>query len=497
MLDVHSVAQVRAAEDTVMAELPSGALMQRASFALAVACADLLREVRGSVVGSRIALLIGGGNNGGDALFAGAYLSERGADVRAYLLTSTPHAAGRQALLRAGGRVQEWSEELDLEIGDADLVLDGLVGIGGRGALREPMAECARIVNALGNLVVAVDIPSGVDADTGAVAGEAIAADVTVTFGTLKSGLLVMPGKAQAGQIELVDIGLEDALADLGAPTAECLEAVDVGALLDAPSLDAHKYSRGVVGVIAGSPDYPGAALLSVGAARLSGVGMVRFLERADVRGDLIVQAYPGVVVGTERDPRVGCWLIGPGFAGTDSEVSVLNETLASSVPIVLDAGALTVLGRHEDLLDALRARTAPTVLTPHDGEFRRIAPACADLLAVDRIGAATAAARDLNAVVVLKGAGTVIASSSGETCLDLMGTADLATAGSGDVLAGLVAGLIAAGGPVESLADAALLAAAGVYLHGVAGQLAAESTPEVTAADLLDALPESLDSVS
>lgn len=489
MLDVHSVSQVRAAEDAVIAELPSGTLMQRASFALAVACTDLLRETYSSVVGRRVALLIGGGNNGGDALFAGAYLRARGVDVRAYLLTSSPLEAGMASFVQAGGRVQDWSEDLDLEIGSADLILDGLVGIGGRGPLREPMAECARIVNALGNLVVSVDIPSGVDADTGAVAGEAIAADVTVTFGTIKPGLLVMPGKAQAGEIELVDIGIGDALEAQGNPVAECLESFDVGALLGGPSPDAHKYSRGVVGVIAGSPDYPGAALLSVGAARLSGVGMVRFLEREGVRGDLIVQVYPGVVVGAERDARVACWLIGPGFAGSDSEVAVLRETLAASVPIVIDAGALTLLGGHADLMNAIRARTAPTVLTPHDGEFRRIAPECADLLDSHRMKAVRQAAVSLVSVIVLKGAGTLIASPEGDAYIDLMGTADLATAGSGDVLAGLIAGLIAANGGAEDARDAALLAAAGVHLHGIAGQVAADATPEVTAGDIVDAI--------
>ena len=280
MREIFTAEQVRAAEISLMATLPEGALMQRASFGLSVICARMLTELTGRVAGAQVLLLVGGGNNGGDALFAGAQLRARGAAVTALLLTDNAHSAGLAALQRAGGRVMPWSDDCLADVGDADLVIDGLVGIGGTGALREPMAECVRVVNALANAIVSVDIPSGVNADTGAVEGEAIDADLTVTFGALKPGLLLMPGKQFAGAIHFVDIDLESTL---GEPVAELLEEEDVADLLRAPSAGDHKYSRGVVEIIAGSANYPGAALLTVDGARSAGAGMVRCLKRSGV----------------------------------------------------------------------------------------------------------------------------------------------------------------------------------------------------------------------
>jgi len=480
MREIFSAEQVRAAEAELMRTLPEGALMQRASFGLSVICARLLVEVCGRVAGAQVLLLVGGGNNGGDALFAGAYLRDRGAAVTALLLTETPHAEGLAAFRRSGGRTMTWSDDCLADVGDADLVIDGLVGIGGTGALREPMAECVRVVNALANAIVAVDIPSGVEADTGAVDGEAIDADLTVAFGALKPGLLLMPGKEFAGAIHVVDIDLESTL---GEPVALLLEEQDVADLLRVPSAADHKYSRGVVEIIAGSAEYPGAALLAVDGARSAGAGMVRYLERPGIDTTALVTAFPDVVISSSPDARIRARVIGPGFHGSEEQRGLLITACASEAPLVIDAGALTLLAGDVEIRDLVTARGAVggiTVLTPHDGEFGRFMP-----VGRDRREAALTLAAELNAIIVLKGAGTVIADPAGAVFIDAEGTADLATAGSGDVLAGLMGGLLASANVDADTAPAVVAAA--VLIHGRAGRIAGEALSTLTAADIAD----------
>ncbi len=481
--EIFTAAQVRAAENELMATLPGGALMQRASFGLSVICARLLGEVAGGVAGAEILLLVGGGNNGGDALLAGAYLRARGAAVTALLLTDNPHAAGVAALRRVGGTFISWSDDCLADVGDADLVIDGLVGIGGSGALREPMAECVRVVNALANAIVSVDIPSGVNADTGAVEGEAIDADLTVTFGALKPGLLLMPGKEFAGAIHFVDIELESML---GEPVAELLEDEDVADLLRVPSSSDHKYSRGVVEIIAGSAQYPGAALLAVDGARSAGAGMVRYLERPGIDTTALVTAFPDVVISSSPDARVRARVIGPGFDGDSEQRGLLVAACAEEAPLVIDAGALTLLAGDVELRDLVIARGRAggvTVLTPHDGEFRRFQP-----VGDDRRAAALSLASSLHAIVILKGAGTVIADQHGRVFIDAEGTADLATAGSGDVLAGILGALLAGGSASPSEA-----AAAAVLVHGRSGRLAADVSSPITAVEIAEFVPDAL----
>ncbi|WP_369213851.1 NAD(P)H-hydrate epimerase, partial [Streptomyces flavofungini] len=270
MRSAYDVETVRTAERAAMARGPEGALMQRAAAALAAECARLL----GRVYGSRVTLLVGSGDNGGDALYAGARLARRGAGVSAVLLASDrTHPGGLAALLAAGGRVVD-AEGVRAEeaVAGARLVVDGIVGIGGRGGLRE---RAARLVAAAREAtVVAVDLPSGVAADTGEVPGEAVRADVTVTFGTYKPGLLVDPGREYAGAVRLVDIGLE---LPPGERALEALQYADVARLLPVPGGESDKYRRGVVGVVAGSARYPGAAVLCVAGALHGGAGAVRY----------------------------------------------------------------------------------------------------------------------------------------------------------------------------------------------------------------------------
>ncbi|MFE9027422.1 NAD(P)H-hydrate dehydratase [Streptomyces iakyrus] len=470
MRTAYSVETVRNAERELMARLPEGALMQRAAAGLAAACADLL----GRVYGSRVVLLVGSGDNGGDALYAGARLARRGAGVTAVLLApERTHAAGLAAVRRAGGRVARAGEGAAL-VEDADLVLDGIVGIGGKGGLRPdavPLAAAA--AGRSRGAVVAVDLPSGVDADTGEVHGVAVQADLTVTFGTHKPGLLIDPAREYAGSVRLVDIGLE-----LPAePELEALQHEDVARLLPVPRAESDKYRRGVVGIAAGSARYPGAAVLAVSGALRGGAGAVRYVGPA---ADAVIARFPETLVsdqGPKQAGRVQAWVVGPG-AGDDA--ATVAEVLAADVPVLIDADGLRLADA-----EVVRGRRAPTLMTPHAGE-------AAALLGVERAeveGGRLAAVRELarryGATVLLKGSTTLVADSGGGAVrVNPTGTGWLATAGSGDVLSGLGGSLLAAG---LSAVDAG---SAGAYLHGLAGRLAADGAP-VGAHDVADAVPE------
>ncbi|MFI0270386.1 NAD(P)H-hydrate dehydratase [Streptomyces luteogriseus] len=469
MRTAYSVETVRNAERELMARLPEGALMQRAAAGLAAACADLL----GRVYGSRVVLLVGSGDNGGDALYAGARLARRGAGVTAVLLApERAHAAGLAALRRAGGRVAGAGDGETLVEG-ADLVVDGIVGIGGKGGLRPEAVPLAAAAGSSRGAVVAVDLPSGVDADTGEVHGHAVRADLTVTFGTHKPGLLIDPAREYAGSVRLVDIGLE-----LPAePELEALQHDDVARLLPVPGAESDKYRRGVVGIAAGSARYPGAAVLAVSGALRGGAGAVRYVGPA---GDAVIARFPETLVsdqGPKHAGRVQAWVVGPG-AGDDA--ATVAEVLAADVPVLIDADGLRLADA-----EVVRGRRAPTLMTPHAGE-------AAALLGVERAeveGGRLAAVRELarryGATVLLKGSTTLVADSGGGAVrVNPTGTGWLATAGSGDVLSGLGGSLLAAG---LSAVDAA---SAGAYLHGLAGRLAAEGAP-VGAHDVADAVPE------
>jgi len=490
VIELRSVEQVRAAEEAEFRVVPEGALMQRAAHALAIRCTRLLDEVRGGVVGARIVLLVGSGNNGGDALWAGERLARRGCRVDALLVADRAHEQGLAALVAAGGRVHRGAAQQGTLLADADLVLDGILGIGGRGGLRPQAAEVVEQVAASGAIVVAVDVPSGVDADTGAVDGAAVDADVTVTFGAIKPGLLLAPGMFHSGAVDLVDIGLEF---DDVPPAALVMEPVDVAVRVPEPVDGDYKYSRGVVGLAVGSAEYRGAAVLAVAAARHANVGMVRLLDRRDGVADMVVERFPDVVVdGTApaRQPRATSWACGSGFPGTADDEAVVLAVLDAQAPVVLDAGALTVVSVSDAVRRRLAERTREghvTVLTPHDGEFERLRPGLL-AAAAGRLEAARQAASDLDCIVVLKGAGTVIAGPSGPAFIDAEGTADLGVAGSGDVLTGILGSLLACADPDDAVATVA----AGVWLHGCAGRLAAHRAP-VTALDIADRVTDAV----
>ncbi|WP_392672108.1 NAD(P)H-hydrate dehydratase [Streptomyces sp. LN785] len=478
MRTAYSVETVRAAERALMARLPDGALMQRAAAGLAAACGDLLRR-GGRVYGSRVVLLVGSGDNGGDALYAGARLARRGAGVRA-LLTSPDraHPGGVATLRAAGGRVMDAGSADAFPAYRVDLVVDGITGIGGRGGLRPEAAALVRAFEATGAPVVAVDLPSGVEADTGEVLGDAVRADATVTFGAYKPGLLIDPAADRAGALHLVDIGLGDELPDV--PDLEALQYADVAALLPVPGGESDKYRRGVVGVVAGSARYPGAAVLAVAGALRGGAGAVRYVGPGAAA---VIARYPETLVHAgppSKAGRVQAWVVGPGLGDGTEAVSAVADVLAAAVPVLVDADGLRLLD-----VSTVRSRTAPTVLTPHAGEAAALLGVAREEVEAGRLAAVRELAARYRATVLLKGSTTLVAAGTEGTPVRVnpTGTAWLATAGSGDVLSGLTGSLLAAGlAPRDA-------ASVGAYLHGLAARHASGGGP-VAAQDVADAVP-------
>ncbi|MBC7302801.1 MAG: bifunctional ADP-dependent NAD(P)H-hydrate dehydratase/NAD(P)H-hydrate epimerase [Nocardia sp.] len=448
----YTVDEIRAAEAELFTRVPVGMPMRRAAFGLAGVVVGELRSRTGAVAGRTVGMLVGSGDNGGDALWAGAFLRRRGVRVSAVLLNpERAHSAGLAALRAAGGRVVDRLESVDL-------VIDGIVGISGRGSLRPGAAEMVAAVDAP---IVAADLPSGVDPDTGAVDGPAVTADVTVAFGAYKPvHALAVP---RCGRIVLVPIGLR-----LGAAGLAQLEPAAVGAGWPVPGPADDKYSQGVTGVCAGSAKYPGAGVLCVGGAVVATSGMVRYAGSDTA----VSERYPEVVASPSisETGRVQAWVFGPG-GGTDAAArDRLAEVLATDLPVLVDADGLTILAEEPGLV---RGRGAPTVLTPHAGEFARLTGAA---VGDDRVRAARGLAEQWGVTVLLKGRATIIASPGEATLVNDAGGDWAATPGSGDVLSGIIGALLAAG------RAPGWAAAAGARVHALAANSAAHEGRNVGA---------------
>lgn len=454
MRQFYSADQIRTAEAPLLASLPPGVLMRRAATGLATAIAAELRRRTGGVAGRVVCAVVGSGDNGGDALWAATLLRRRGARCCAVLLNPDhTHPAALTAFRAAGGQVVAGVPDT------TDLVIDGVVGISGTGPLRPAAAGVFADVDAAGIPVVAVDIPSGIDVHTGAITGPAVRAAVTVTFGGFKPAHAL----ADCGRVELIDIGLDLPDSDLVE-----LTAADIRWPIPGPGDD--KYTQGVVGILAGSATYPGAAILCSGAAVAATSGMVRYAGAAAAE---VVSHWPEVVAAPSAAAagRVQAWCVGPGLGTDESALADLSFALDTDLPVIVDADGLTLLAAHPRLVSH---RPAPTVLTPHAGEFARLAagaglPVTADPLGPDRVAAARRLAEALGATVLLKGNVTVIAAlAEGRTYLSPAGASWAATAGSGDVLSGIIGALLAAG-----LAPGAAAAAA-AFVHARAANASA-----------------------
>ncbi|SPM32750.1 bifunctional ADP-dependent (S)-NAD(P)H-hydrate dehydratase/NAD(P)H-hydrate epimerase [Mycobacterium rhizamassiliense] len=451
MRHYYSVNAIRDAEAPLLASLPDGALMRRAAFGLAMEVVSELSRRTGGIAGRRVCAVVGSGDNGGDALWAATFLRRRGVGAEAILLSpDRTHAKGLAAFRKAGGRIVERVADLSKA---TDLVIDGVVGISGSGPLRPAAAEVFAAFNEAGDPpVVAVDLPSGIDVATGAITGPAVHAARTVTFGGLKP----VHALADCGEITLVDIGL-----DLPQTDVLGFEARDVVARWPVPGPHDDKYTQGVTGVMAGSSTYPGAAVLCTGAAVAATSGMVRYAGSAHTE---VLAHWPEVIASPTPASagRVQAWVVGPGLGTDDTGAAALWFALGTDLPVLVDADGLTILAAHPELV---ANRAAPTLLTPHAGEFARLA---GNPPGDDRVGATRRLADALGATVLLKGNVTVIADPGGPVYLNPAGQSWAATAGSGDVLSGMIGALLAAGLP------AAEAAAAGAYVHAHAAALSA-----------------------
>jgi ADP-dependent NAD(P)H-hydrate dehydratase / NAD(P)H-hydrate epimerase len=445
MRHYYSADAIREAEAPLLASLPDGALMARAAYGLATAIVTELIARTGGVAGRRVCAVVGSGDNGGDALWAATFLRRRGVAADAILLKpDRTHQKGLAAFRKAGGRI------VDSVAATTDLVIDGVVGISGSGPLRPDAAEIFRAAGAVP--VVAVDIPSGIDVATGAITGPAVHAALTVTFGGLKP----VHALADCGRVTLIDIGL-----DLPDTDVLGFDAADVAARWPVPGPRDDKYTQGVTGVMAGSSTYPGAAVLCTGAAVAATSGMVRYAGGA--HGDVLAH-WPEVIASPTPAAagRVQAWVVGPGLGTDEIGAAALWFALQTDLPVLIDADGLTILASHPDLL---AGRRAPTLLTPHAGEFARLAGGPPG---DDRVGATRKLADALGATVLLKGNVTVVADPGGPVYLNPAGQSWAATAGSGDLLSGMIGALLAAGlEPAEA-------AAAGAFVHARAAELSA-----------------------
>lgn len=474
MLRAWSVESVRAAEHQAMAGLATGELMQRAAQGLAQVALARLKDLDEA----NVVALVGKGDNGGDTLYAAGLLAEAGFACVAVLVSdggrAAVHAQGLETAEASGVGVvvlDDGIEAVREVVAEGDLVLDGIFGIGARPGLPPRVVA---VVEAIDDTawVIAVDVASGLDPDGLGASSDVCVADETVTFGTPKPAHLSPTGEPATGRLTVVDIGV-----DLGdtPPAVERLSHDDVAGLWPVPSLADDKYSRGVLGVVAGGEAYAGAAVLCVTAAVEAGAGMVRYVGTPTPTA-LVRAAVPEAVMG---EGRVQAWLIGPGLdihaEGDEAaeQLRVARAALASDLPVVIDAGGL-------DLLElGAPARAAPTLITPHAGEAARLMTRLfgQEVTRADVAAEPMAIARDLaglaRATVLLKGATTLVVGFD-DTPVRSQSDAPawLATAGAGDVLAGLLGMLLASG---LSVADAASL---GALVHGVAAQRASGGGP-------------------
>ncbi|WP_168702693.1 NAD(P)H-hydrate dehydratase [Gordonia paraffinivorans] len=461
--------EVRDAERASGDLLANRTLMRRASHGVArVVAAELNRT--GGCYGRRVGIVVGAGDNGGDALFAGAELARRGVAVHAVLLApDKAHPAGLAAFRAAGGRVVPTTGGGAALPAGLDIVVDGVVGIGGKGPLR-PAAAAVFAALAPETTVVAVDLPSGVDCDTGEVHDPSVRADITVTFGhPRRVHLLAAP---RCGRLAVVDIGIGKP-SERVAPRLFSFSDEDIDWPVPGPADD--KYTQGVVGVIAGSHRYPGAAILASGAAVTATSGMTRYVGSAHAE---VVSHFPEVVAVPDlaEAGRVQAWTVGPGMGTDDAAEATLRTVLDTDLPVLVDADALTIVARRPELV---AGRTAPTLLTPHAGEFARLTGTA---LGADRLSAVAGLAAEWNVTVLLKGRITLVADPTGSVAGNDAGSSWAATAGAGDVLAGIAGSLLAAGHTPQTAGAWA------ARVHARAALLASRGAP-IGASTLLAAL--------
>ncbi|SMB91006.1 NAD(P)H-hydrate epimerase [Thermanaeromonas toyohensis ToBE] len=488
--------------------VPSIVLMENAGLRVTE---SIRRYFGGRVAGKRVLIFAGKGNNGGDGLVVARHLHNEGAEVKVFLLARPEDLRGDprtnlEIYQKMGGKIfpileQSHLQRADISLLYADLVVDAIFGTGFKGAALGLTGEVIKLINNAGKPIVAVDLPSGLDADTGQVHGPCIKATWTVTFALPKRGLVLEPGATLAGELEVVDIGIPRRLIESRNLRLRLLTPAWCREQLKPRDPSSHKGNFGHVLVVGGSQGMVGAVALAALGALRAGAGLVTAAVPRSLQDVLAAKTtevmtrglpeMPGGVLSREALPYIlelleKCTVlaIGPGLSRDKTTVSLVLELLPQvRCPVVIDADALNALAEDRKYL---REAEKEAVLTPHPGEMARLIETTTAQVQADRLGVATRAAQDWRVTVVLKGARTIIASPSGEAFINPTGNPGMATAGSGDVLTGVVAGLIAQGLPVP------VAAALGAYIHGAAGDYAARTQGQqgLVAGDLLNYLP-------
>ena len=484
--------------------IPSLLLMERAGKRVAEEALKMLKDVQTK----KVVIFAGGGNNGGDGYVAGRYLLLNDIAVKTIIVSNPRQTDAKTNLdfLRKLGRRAGFSngiKNLKGELSSCGLILDAILGTGTKGKLKEPLPGLIRLINKSGKPVISIDVPTGLCADTGRILGSCVKAARTVTMALPKLGLLLFPGADYTGKLTVADIGIPQALLDSSVLKISLPEPASIHSFLPQRPANSHKGSFGHVLVIAGSAGYTGAAALTSQGALRAGAGLVtlgipkslnRIMEAKLT--EVITRPLPetsGAALHTdaidavlEMLDKADVLAIGPGL-GLDAETISLIRKLIPMVkkPVVLDADGLNALRGNISIL----GRLPNCVITPHPGELSRLLKRPISEIQSDRVGIAREVAEELKITVVLKGARTVIANPRGYVFINPTGNSGMATAGSGDVLTGMLASFIGQGlNPTNA-------SVVSVYLHGLAGDIAAREKGEacLLASDIVEYLPQAM----
>lgn len=506
-----TAAEIRTIEQIAIEEygIPGVVLMENAGRE----ATRQIERIMGTIYNKKIAIFAGKGNNGGDGYVVARHLYNQGGKVKVFLIGSKSSVTGDalvnlQIITAMGIDVIEivndgdW-DKIKIAMTFTDCLVDALLGTGFTGQLCGHMAQVVESINKTNKVVIAIDIPSGVDADTGQIRGTAVKANHTITFSLPKQGLLLYPGASYAGDISVSDIGIPRTLLTDSAIKQNMITGTAVGEIFKKRTPDVHKGNCGKVLIIAGSKGLTGAAALTSDAAARTGAGLVTLgiaeslhdimeAKLTEVMTQPLAETAEGIM-GNEAIDEIkemsyhsDIVAIGPGLGRHEDTMNAVRQVITDvDKPFVIDADALYALVNYTHIL--AEAKAVP-VLTPHSGEMARLVGLTVDEVNQDRVYITRAAAIEWGSIVILKGAHTLVAFPDGEVYININGNAGMATGGTGDVLTGVIAGLMAQG---LSSHEAALV---GVYIHGLAGDIVARSGMiGMLASDIIRALPAAI----
>ena len=487
--------------------IPGTVLMENAATAV---MAEMERFFDG-LAGVRVGILCGKGNNGGDGLALARRLVIRGVAVRVALLAPFSAVAGEakvnlSILRKTDVQITQNASARSLSdiIAWSDIVVDAMLGVGLSSPLKGLFLQAVDMINSAGKPVVTIDIPTGINADTGAIMGAAIMADLTVTMALLKRGLVLLPGAQYAGEVRVADIGIPTEVVDKEKITVALLNRGYAWGMISPRELDTHKGDFGHLMVIGGSPGKAGAAIMAARSALRTGAGLVSVaapnnivpIVQSQITEAMCIPSAESIEgtlgLGSEEEllkAAVGmsACAIGPGLSTHYETVQVIRNLIQQlTIPMVIDADGLNAVAGYIDLLKRAKA---PVILTPHPGEMGRLLGISSAEVQKDRLRIASEFAAKYKVILVLKGAGTVVACPDGKLFINSSGNPGMATGGTGDSLTGMIGGFLAQGYPAT---QAACL---GVYLHGLAGDLASKEKGEMgmIAGDLIEKIPAAI----